>query len=267
MLDCDTDKIMWFVDIFKQSLVPTQYLRQMLLSESNKGWGMVFEGVQAVHLDPNQGPRQSVTSSSLHPMTGFTESLDIGLANLINAGVYVEQHFVVKSLPSSVGNHFNVSTFTDIKLKNNCKVTNSELAKMLGEFGVTTGRVRTLNYLDLPLLSYGINAFKIPETLKSKNLIAFTRLDSYNLLDVIKICVGYFNKVTNELVDYPDYHFMNNLIQYEPVFIELEGFNGYFDFAQSKNVSEFPKVAKFILDLMPLNVCTVNTSASTFINL
>lgn len=280
ILDLDARRINWFIQTFKNTFVDTDYFEKQVYYKNNdgeyrqdddlpdKGLAIVFEGVQSVHLDPNQGPRNCVTSSFLNPNTGFTESLGVPLTDLFAMGSNIDLQFVAKSIPSSVGNHYDPTMF-DIIETNIGNLTNVDFANILGEFGVTSGRTRSLFYFDILLLNSAIHAFRIPVTKQSKMSIVFTRLDTYNMLKEIPICVGYINKANGKILTEANYHFLEQNRLYQPIYIYLPGWD-QFNFVEAKSLGDFPIEAQYVIKViekLTLPITTINTSASTSINL
>ena len=280
ILDLDAKRIDWFIQTFKNTFVDTDYFEKQVYYKNNdgeyrsdndlpdKGLAIVFEGVQSVHLDPNQGPRNCVTSSFLNPNTGFTESLGVPLTDLFAMGSQIDLQFVAKSIPSSVGNHYDPTTFDTVETKIG-NLTNVDFAKVLGEFGVTSGRTRSLFYFDILLLNSAIHAFRIPVTKQSKMSIVFTRLDTYNMLKEIPICVGYVNKANGKILTEANYHFLEQNKLYQPIYMYLPGWNE-FNFVEAKSLDNFPIEAQYVIKVIEkftLPITTINTSASTSINL
>jgi len=217
----------WFLERDKNMLSSKKFLQNTFLIYSkyykDNNFGFVFEGAQAVGLDPNFGRRPDTTSTDT-TVYGIMRGTKFPFWNSNNIK---ERIGVIKlTYMSSVG---EVRMITDSGLErksyspseiNVLKDPNKKFAawarEEAHEFGATTGRPRDICFLDLEILAYnsitgGINA------------IAGTHLDIAREDIKIPVCIGYKNQKGNFVPYQPGVHYQKNLT---PEYIYLDGWNG-----------------------------------------
>jgi adenylosuccinate synthase len=187
------------VSKFKRRIKPfiadtTLFLNQAI----GEGKSILFEGAQGAMLDIDFGTYPFCTSSNT-TVGGACTGLGVGPACID------EVIGVTKAYTTRVGNGPLPTE------------QQNEVGKLLqdggNEFGATTGRPRRCGWLDLVILKY---SFRINGITK----IALTKLDVLDVLDKIKVCVGYKykNKLVTEFT--PDLKVLENC---KPVYEDLPG--------------------------------------------
>jgi adenylosuccinate synthase len=185
--------------------------------------GFLFEGAQAVGLDPNFGRIPDVTS---------TDTTIFGIAKGTQFPSWnrevIEQKIGVMKLTymSSVG-AFRMPTDSGIDRRaftpEEISSTDDEgkrfamNARMTGhEFGATTGRPRDICFLDLPIMRYNSMAGGV-------EMLAGTHLDIAEEGKMIKVCTHYEDMAGNYIPYQPG---IEHQKQYTPVYQEVDGWDG-----------------------------------------
>lgn len=128
---------------------------------------VLFEGAQGVLLDVDFGQYPYVTSS-------HCSFLGLGSGSGFSPRAIDRVVGVAKAYPTRVGTGPFPTAIED----------DDWLREKGNEFGATTGRPRKCGWFDLPALQYAVEVSDIDE-------IALTKMDIFNGLDQIKICVAY----------------------------------------------------------------------------
>lgn len=195
---------------------------QELLSDAKKNKTILFEGAQGVMLDIDYGTYPYVTSSN--PIAG-------GAAVGGSMGPLAIQEVigVFKAYVTRVGEGPFVTELTD---------GTGKLIQQIGaEFGVTTGRARRCGWFDGVFAKYSV-------LVGGLSAAAITKLDVFDTFDEIKICTGYKNKKTCEIIrQYPTK--VATHYNYEPVFERFKGWKK--SISNIKTYEELPEEAKVYL--------------------
>ncbi|MCK9368411.1 adenylosuccinate synthetase [Candidatus Dojkabacteria bacterium] len=179
----------------------------------------IFEKAQAVGLDPRWGVYPDVTASNCC-LDGITYSTE----GIVNANDISGRFGVIKSTYSS---HVGSKTIpTNME---------EEFAKQIrddaNEYGTTTGRPRTIIYLDLPMLSYYCRVGGIEE-------LVFGHMDIIYKRNV-KVAVGYL-KNAKKTYYRPDQEHLNGI---SAKYKEMKYWNKDL-LKKSKKFSDIPENAK-----------------------
>ncbi len=135
------------------------------VKEVKPNGNVLFEGTQAIMLDPMYGTYPYVTSTACAPSAVFYGS-GFSVSNLEVWGVF-------KAYITRVGaGPFPTEVFGEEADK---------IRKAGGEFGATTGRPRRCGWIDLPLLKYACDAANV-------NHLVMTKADVLNGFDRIGVC-------------------------------------------------------------------------------
>lgn len=152
---------------------------------------IIFEGAQGIMIDIDHGSYPYVSCGSA------------GLAGIHSSGfsyIKIDNIYgIAKAYLTKVGNG-PIPTIADNKMTKN-------IAKVGKEVGATTGRPRSIAYLDLPSLKYAITKGGITD-------LVMTKFDVLNGVDKIPVCTSYkgIDKVVSasQLFDaVPEYTHMN----------------------------------------------------------
>ncbi len=139
-----------------------------LVKEIKPNGNVLFEGTQAVMLDPMYGTYPYVTSTACTPSAALYGS-GFSTSNLQIWGVF-------KAYTTRVGaGPFPTEVFGEEADK---------IRKAGGEFGATTGRPRRCGWIDLPLLRYACNVSNVDH-------LIMTKADVLNGFDRVGICRKY----------------------------------------------------------------------------
>lgn len=202
--------------------------------------GYVFEGAQAVGLDPNFGRKPDTTSTNT-----TIGGIAIGTGFPLWDKEHIEEKIAVAKLTymSSVG---EATMITDSGIEKRA-YTNKEIdtiqdpnikfaawSRMEGnEFGTTTGRARDICFMDLPMLRYNTTAGGV-------EMIAGTHLDMAREDLPIRVCTHYVDLMGNYVPYQPGMEHQKNLT---PNYIDLPGWDGK-KAREATNVNELPDNAK-----------------------
>ncbi len=196
---------------------------QELLIDAKKNKTILFEGAQGVMLDIDYGTYPYVTSSN--PIAG-------GAAVGGSMGPLAIQEVigVFKAYVTRVGEGPFVTELMD---------ETGKLIQQIGvEYGVTTGRARRCGWFDGVFAKYSV-------LVGGLSAAAITKLDVFDTFDEIKLCTGYKNKKTCEIIrQYPTKvaaHY-----NYEPVFERFRGWKR--SISNIKTYEELPEEAKVYLN-------------------
>jgi adenylosuccinate synthase len=226
------------------NIVPSTYFKNNLLHNTNHCY--ILESSNAIMLDTTHGSYPNVTSSSCSP-NSITDSLSINLKNELISKLIVVG--VVKSYITRVGMG---SLPTDMTKGSEEDKERARIIVEKGkEYGVTTGRMRTPGWLDIPALKYATYI----STAKYLNI---TRLDNFSNIDKIKVCIGYSNY--NDEDNYPALE--NKMALVKPVYIEMDGWKD-FDFSRVKTYNDLHQNVRnyieFIEEQTKTKVWAINT--------
>lgn len=234
---------LYSADPIEPEMVISEYLSQAsklipyigdasaLLSDAlSRGKRVLAEGAQGTLLDLDHGTYPFVTSSN-----------PIAPAALVGLGLGLGSEERVIGVTKAFQTRVGAGPFpTELE---------GELASRLrgtgehpwDEFGTTTGRPRRVGWLDAVLLRYSSRINGLTE-------IALTKLDILSGIDPIKICTRYRfkgNSAQQILLD------LSRLDEYEPVYEDLEGWEG--DISHARKWEELPPQARaFILRIEEL---------------
>jgi adenylosuccinate synthase len=244
----------WFIER-DASLPPEKRLLQNTFNIYREAFndlshGFLFEGAQAVGLDPNFGRIPDVTS---------TDTTIFGIAKGTQFPLWDREHIrekigVVKlTYMSSVG-AMHMPTDSGIARK---AFTQDEILAMADpgqrfaaaarmradEFGATTGRARDICFQDLPILRYNSQAGGV-------EMLAGTHLDIAHEGEKIKVCTHYTDMAGNYVPYQPGIEHQQNII---PQYIELDGWDGEAT-RKASSFEELPDNAKKFLAFLQRSI-------------
>ena len=154
-----------------------QDIAPRLANAAKRGDNILLEGAQAVMLDIEQGTYPFTTSAQCLP-SAAASGLGVSLSSSILG--------VSKVYATRVGNGlFPTELLNPI---------GQLLGKHGGEFGATTGRQRRCGWIDIPMLRHALLVSGVSN-------IALTKLDVFDVLDNIAICVNY--ECDGKILHYP----------------------------------------------------------------
>jgi adenylosuccinate synthase len=187
------DNLSNFYETLENNIIDTPRRIKYLLSFKNN---VLFEGAQGTFLDVDHGTYPYVTSSNT-----------IAGAACIGSGIGPTDIDKVIGITKAYTTRVGSGPFpTEINDARGLYIRNEGK-----EFGATTGRPRRCGWFDAILVKKAVELNGITE-------IALTKLDVLDLMETIKICVGY--KINGKEFDYyPDCGIENA----EPVYIEHKG--------------------------------------------
>jgi len=202
------------------------------------GKSILFEGAQGAMLDVDLGTYPFATSSNT-TVGGALTGLGIG------PKMFDDVIGVVKAYTTRVGAGPFPTELHD--------ATGEKLRDAGSEFGATTGRPRRTGWLDLVALRHACRINGIEK-------IAVTKLDILDIMDKIKICVGY-NLDGREMNEVPlD---LSDLWHVKPVYKEFDGWK-----SPTTEINDFDslpdnarKYLGFIADDLQVEICLVSTGA------
>lgn len=182
-----------------------------------EGKNVLFEGAQGTLLDIDMGTYPYVTSS--HPVSGGV-CVGAGIGPTLIDGCLG----VVKAYTTRVGKGpFPTELFDE---------TGEKIRNVGGEYGTVTGRPRRCGWFDAVIARYAVRVNGLTE-------LSVNKIDTLSNLGKLKICVAYRCK-DKIIEDFPPS--LEELAQYEPVYIEMEGFEG--DFSKMASYDALPANAK-----------------------
>lgn len=196
---------------------------QEVLADAKKNKTILFEGAQGVMLDIDYGTYPFVTSSN--PIAGGA-----AVGGSMGPLAIEEAIGVFKAYVTRVGEGPFVTELSD---------DTGKLIQQIGvEYGVTTGRARRCGWFDAVLAKYSV-------LVGGLNAAAITKLDVFDTFDEIKLCTGYKNKKTCEIIK----HYPTNVAQhynYEPVYERFKGWKK--SITNVKKYEDLPEEAKVYLN-------------------
>ncbi|CBI75906.1 adenylosuccinate synthetase [Bartonella clarridgeiae 73] len=228
------DELMQVAD----EILPFMDCTWRLLNESYRmGRRILFEGAQGALLDNDFGTYPYVTSSNTIPGQAFTGS-GLGLGSI---------HYVLgiaKAYTTRVGE----GPFPTEEM--------SQIGEFLGargnEFGVVTGRKRRCGWFDAVLVRQMV-------IIGGVSGIALTKLDVFDGLDEIKVCIGY--ELDGKRIDHLPSS-MGAQARVRPIYGTLEGWKE--TTAHVSNWAELPaqaiKYVRYIEELIGVPVVLLSTS-------
>ena len=216
-------------------------------SANNPTKGVIFEGAQAVGLDPWVGTYPDTTSSNttfygVNSGTGFYTKEDIH-----------QRLAIAKHNPSSVGDrrmptHIPLSrNYNGIPEDQTTPATPeqlwaTEVRRIAHEVGTTTGRWRDMNHWDLAFLNYNLKQ-------GGANVLGVTHMDVQREDVPVKVNFGYKDQ-NNAFVGYePDLEYLKGITTDEDTFIELPGWDGD-SVAKAESIDEMPENAQRFLGFL-----------------
>jgi len=220
-------------------------------------YGILFEGAQAIGLDPKLGRYPDVTSTPTHPgavmegtkFPGYTLRHIpevIGVAKLTYMSSVGEGRMITDSGLIRAGEY----TEEELLSLSDDQLHALWIRKEAHEYGTTTGRPRDICFLDLPLLRYNIST--------GVNQLAFTHTDIAKEDVPIKVCTHYVNS-QGEVIPYqPGLDHQKGLTA---VFTELPGWDGEAA-ARARTIDELPENARMFLAFMQRTLGTPITMIS-----
>jgi adenylosuccinate synthase len=181
------------------------------------GKSVLFEGAQGTLLDIDMGTYPYVTSS--HPITG-----GVCVGSGVGPTLIDNCIGVLKAYTTRVGKGpFPTELFDEI---------GDQIREVGGEYGTTTGRPRRCGWFDAVIAKFAVRVNGLTE-------LSVNKIDTLSNVGKLKICVAY--RCGDQIIeDFPAS--LEELAKYEPVYIEMEGFEG--DFSQIKNYDQLPENAK-----------------------
>ena len=223
--------------LIRRDIIRNTYLMHKdLYKDSSKA--IIFEGAQALGLDPWLGTRPDTTSSNTS-VYGVREGTAYWLPYQIKQNIGIFK--IVYS--SSVGAR-RMPTHVDLpkNLADLPKNASSEqkwaafVREEAHEYGTTTGRPRDIIYLDLAFIAYNARMSGI-------DVLAGTHLDIAKEDHVIKVCTHYTNKKGEHVAYQPGLRYQEGVI---PHYVELPGWGGL-KCRKAKRKDQLPKNAlKFL---------------------
>lgn len=229
----DVDKVIEEYTVYGQRLAEYVADASVLTYEAVKAnKEVLFEGAQGTLLDIDMGTYPFVTSS--HPVSG-----GVCIGSGVGPTVIDEVIGVAKAYTTRVGKGpFPTELFDE---------TGDTIRNRGNEFGTTTGRPRRTGWFDAVILRHAVRVNGLTG-------LAINKLDTLSDIGTLKICVAYKKKDGTVLRDYPAS--LEELAECEPVYEEVEGFNG--DLSKIKSFDELPQVCKdYIAKLEEVCECPV----------
>lgn len=191
---------------------------------------VLFEGAHGALLDEIFGTYPYVTSSECSA-AGVCAGAGVG-PTFIQETVGVLKAYITRVGEGPLPTALSKEEYTIFKQ-----------CEELCETGTTTGRERRLGWFDAVLARYAIQ-------LNGVTSIALTKLDVLDLLDEIKICIGY--RLHGQKIDVPP-PLMEDLQQVEPIYKVVNGWKT--STKEIKSIQKLPKNARHYLDLIE-EICT-----------
>lgn len=199
---------------------------------------ILLEGAQGTMLDLDHGTYPYVTSSN--PTAGGA-CIGSGLGPKAISRVIG----VAKAYTTRVGaGPFPTELFDE---------SGQHLAQVGVEFGTTTGRARRCGWFDAVAMRYSAR-------INGMDGLAITKLDVFDGLEELQLCVAYRNRETGELIETFPSH-IEILEQMEPVYESFPGWPG--TIREVRQFQDLPKEAKRFLSRLsevvgvPLSIISV----------
>ncbi len=204
----------------------------LVYNAAEAGKQIMFEGAQATLLDIDFGTYPFVTSS--HPVSAGV-CVGTGVGPMIIGDVIG----VAKAYTTRVGK----GPFPT-ELENE---TGELIRNRGGEFGTTTGRPRRTGWFDAVIVRHSVRVNGLTR-------LAINKLDTLSGIGSLKVCTAYRKKDGSMIRDFPPA--LEELAECEPVYEELEGFDG--DISGCGSFDELPQACKsYILKLEELCGCRI----------
>lgn len=204
----------------------------IVYNAAEAGKQIMFEGAQATLLDIDFGTYPFVTSS--HPVSAGV-CVGTGVGPMIIGDVIG----VAKAYTTRVGK----GPFPT-ELENE---TGELIRNRGGEFGTTTGRPRRTGWFDAVIVRHSVRVNGLTR-------LAINKLDTLSGIGSLKVCTAYRKKDGTIIRDFPPA--LEELAECEPVYEELEGFDG--DISGCGSFDELPQACKsYILKLEELCGCRI----------
>ena len=204
----------------------------------SNGHNILFEGAQGTLLDIDYGTYPFVTSSNATAGGACTGS-GVGPTQIDRV------IGVMKAYTTRVGEGPFPTELND--------ATGQHLLEIGQEFGTTTGRARRCGWFDAVIAKYSVQV-------NGLDGLSITKLDVFDDLAELKICVAYQNKETGERYT----HFpaqLHELKNAEPVYETWPGWSG--SVKEARNFNELPEAARQYLNRIseligcPLSIVSV----------
>jgi adenylosuccinate synthase len=213
----ELDYIEGKLEQIKKWVIPQYVIENEFNNENNV---IFIEGANALMLDTYHGTYPYVTSSHCSLSGVFT---GLGISPKYMKTRKWEIIGVAKCYITRVGGGvLPTEDKTEI---------GSEIQRIGGEIGVTTGRKRRCGWLDLPQLKYANN-------INGTDYLNITKLDVLSFLDEIKVCTKYNTEI------YPSNE--NKLSKVVPEYVSLPGWKG-FNISKCETWDELhPNIKSFI---------------------
>ncbi len=209
----------------------------------DKGWNILFEGAQGTLLDIDHGTYPFVTSSNATAGGACTGS-GIGPTRIDRA------IGVMKAYTTRVGEGPFPTELED--------ETGRHLLEVGQEFGTTTGRARRCGWFDAVIAKYSVQV-------NGLDGLAITKLDVFDGMPELKICVAYQNRETGERLT----HFPSQLYALknaDPVYESWPGWQG--SVKDARSFEDLPEEARNYLNRItelincPLSIVSVGPERS-----
>ena len=171
---------------------------ELLHEALSSGQQILLEGAQATFLDLDHGTYPFVTSSN--PVAG-------GACTGAGIGpMHIDRVIgIAKAYVTRVGSGpFVTELFDDV---------GDHLVEVGGEYGTNTGRRRRTGWMDLVMLRQAVRLNSLTE-------LALTKLDVFDGLDRLKVCISY--ELNGEQFKHMPYH-QSVIHDVSPVYVELPG--------------------------------------------
>ncbi len=200
----DVEAIMSLCEQYRRIMAPFITDTDEILAQAvEQGENVLLEGAQGTMLDLDHGTYPFVTSSNPTAGGACTGS---GLGPKAISRVIG----VAKAYTTRVGSGpFPTELFDQ---------AGSHLATVGAEFGTTTGRARRCGWFDAVAMKYSAR-------INGLDGLAITKLDVFDGLEELRLCTGYRNKQTDEVVhSFPSH--IEVLEHMEPIYESFPGWQG-----------------------------------------
>lgn len=249
--------------LLKRNMIRNTFLiHQNIFDDSSIG--VIFEGAQALGLDPWLGTRPDTTSSNTS-LYGISE----GTAYWLPAHIEEKIGTFKILYTSSVGARrmpTHVDLPKDVKDLPSSATGEQKWAAFVREegfeYGTTTGRPRDITHLDLAFLTYNARMSGI-------DALAGTHLDIAEEDHTIKVCTHYTDKNGKPVSYQPGLRYLEGVV---PHYVELPGWDGK-ACQKAKKASDLPENALTFLSFIqsrigyPIVAVTTGPQRENFIKL
>lgn len=211
-------------------------------SASNPHKGVIFEGAQAVGLDPWVGTYPDTTSSNT-TFYGVNSGTGFYTKDMIHQRLAIAKHN-----PSSVGAR-RMPTHIDLSREHNNvsesatpeQVWATEIRRIAREVGTTTGRWRDMNHWDLAFLNYNLMQ-------GGANVLGVTHMDIQR--EDVPVRMYHSYKKDGQIVGYqPKLDYLHSVTVDEDNYVELPGWDGEAA-ARAQTIEEMPENAQRFLGFL-----------------